>query len=100
VFILSAFGASEEESAVEESPAFEEASAFEDESFLEEEAASDEEELSPQAVSIDPTMQRLSAPASTLLSFAIIISSLNIALYNIVLQRYCCKILMPLFKAA
>jgi 1,4-dihydroxy-2-naphthoate octaprenyltransferase len=64
------------------------------------EASALDDESSPQAVSIDPTMQRLSAPARTLLSFAIIISSLNIALYNIVLQRYCCKILMPLFKAA
>jgi hypothetical protein len=79
VFILSAFGASEDEAAAEESPAFEE-SAFEESAFFEEEAASSDEEELPQAVSIDPTMQRLSAPARTLLSFAIIISSLNIAL--------------------
>jgi hypothetical protein len=67
-----------------------------DELFALLEASLFEEESSPQAVSIDPTMQRLSAPARTLLSFAIIISSLNIALYLLSYSRNDCKILMPL----
>jgi hypothetical protein len=70
VFCLSALDSAVEESAAEELPEAEELP-----DLLE---LSLEEELSPQAVSIDPTMQRLSAPASTLLRFAIIISSLNL----------------------